>query len=309
MKNKKIFIFIISIALPLLSGFINIFLIRAEHGEHFTHYLVKSVLPFLTAIIFGTILFSLVMRFFSRKQPPHTFIYCAFIISAIMPLATPPWLVLLATFSGFVLSCKKINVGGLTHSINAAIAARFIVFLCRLPQTDSRLLQQHIDGYSGATPLQLQRICAFSHHRCPDVPFKTLLFGAWNGAPGETSKIAIFAGTLLLLWFGMLQLRPIVFGLLGFGVTWILFRPGTDLGQQMLMGSFLFALIFMLRNSFLNQLSAGYQYAHAFIYGMLCVLFRLYGPFPEATLLSLICAQVIIGVCYGLHRKVMPPID
>ncbi|MEN0617228.1 RnfABCDGE type electron transport complex subunit D [Klebsiella indica] len=307
MRNKNLIIFIVSITPALLSGFINLFLIQAQHGEPPVHYLVTSVLPFLGAIVSGALLFILATHCFNSSHPPQTLIYCVFIIAAITPLTTPPWLVLLATFAGFILSCKSVNIGGLTHSINAAIAARFIVFLCHLPQTDNTLWQQHIEGYSGATPLQMQRICAFSHHLCPAVSLKTVLLGTWNGAPGETSKIAILAGALLLLWCGSLRLRPIIFGLLGFTMTWSFFRADTNfwqvIGQQMLMGSFLFALIFMLRNRFLNQLSPGYQYAHAFIFGVLCVLFRRYGPFAEGTLLSLIAAQIIIAVCYGLHRQ------
>ncbi|KGT95516.1 hypothetical protein NG99_03135 [Erwinia typographi] len=146
---------------------------------------------------------------------------------------------------------------------------------------------------------------------CSDYSLNELFSGRWSGAPGEVPMAAIFVAAVVLRVSGLIRLSPMLWGLLGFCLAWCVSQGGgTDaLLQHALMKSFLFALVFMLRNHFTGQLPAGYQCTHAFIYGGLCVLFRCYGPFAEGTLLSLIFAQLITGMIIIFHRHMIPVVD
>lgn len=307
MHKRHILIFILSISAVLVCGFSGIYHSVTEFSEHsLLRYVCGQVLPFFCAITLGAILSVMILRRGGMTSNKNNLICCGLIIAAITPLSIPFWLTVLATCGGFMFSRLTFRAGGITHSLNAAVSARLIVFFLRLPHSVQWLNQAGADGWSGATPLQARKICHAIQHPCVAYPLSELFTGRWNGAPGEVPKAAIIVVAIVLLLSGLIRLSPLLWAILGFCLAWCICNGGgvDTLLQQLLMGSFLFALVFMLRNHFTGQLPAGYQCVHAFIYGALCVLFRIYGPFAEGTLLSLIAAQLMTGILLICHRHI-----
>ncbi|MBF7997496.1 RnfABCDGE type electron transport complex subunit D [Rahnella laticis] len=308
MHKRHVLIFVLSISAVLICGFSGIYHSATEFTWHsLLRYFSGQVLPFLCAIASGAILSVMLLRCIGMTSNRNNVICCGFIIAAITPLNIPFWLAVLATSGGFIFSRVAFRAGGITHSLNAAVSARLIVFFFRLPHSVQWLSQAGADGWSGATPLQARKICQAMQHPCVAYPLSGLFTGQWSGAPGEVSKAAIIVAAIVLLLSGLIRLSPVLWGMLGFCLVWFTCQGGgaDTLLQQLLMGSFLFALVFMLRNHFTGQLPAGYQCAHAFMYGALCVLFRIYGPFAEGTLLSLVVAQLMTGILLICHRHIM----
>ncbi len=308
MHKKHILIFLLSISAVLICGFSGIYHSAAESpGHSLLRYVSGQMVPFLCAIVLGTVLSVMILRCAGMTSNRNNLICCGLIIAAITPLSTPFWLIVLATTGGFIFSRMTFRAGGITHSLNAAVSARLIVFFFMLPHLVQGINLAGTDGWSGATPLQARKICQAIQHPCIAYPLSELFAGHWNGAPGEVPKTAIMVAAIVLLLSGLIRLSPMLWGMLGFCLVWCICKGGEAdvLLQQLLMGSFIFALVFMLRNHFTGQLPVGYQCVHAFIYGALCVLFRIYGPFAEGTLMSLIAAQLMTGVLLVSHRRIM----
>jgi Na+-transporting NADH:ubiquinone oxidoreductase subunit B len=151
------------------------------------------------------------------------------------------------------------------------------------------------DGFSGATPLALayeggwaKVTSVFSESQ--------MLWGAIPGSVGETSKVFIVIGALILIFTRVASWRimaGMVVGLIG--TTWMLNAIGTTpfmqvtWGQHLLMGSFLFAMAFMATDPVTASTTNTGKWIYGILIGFIGLLIRVMNPaYPEGWMLAIL---------------------
>ena len=167
----------------------------------------------------------------------------------------PLWMVAVATAFAVVIGKEAFGGTGMNVFNPALLARAFIFFAYPAKITGDTIWIAGmsdktgiVDGFSGATPLGLA--AAGQMDKIPSL--NELVFGLIPGSIGETSKIAILLGALILLVSGVGSWRIMLAGLLGGLTMSLIFNAAAanaymqiDPLTQIMMGSFLFGIVFM----------------------------------------------------------------
>lgn len=152
-----------------------------------------------------------------------------------------------------------------------------------------------IDGFSGATPLALayeggwdKVTTVFSESQ--------MLWGAIPGSIGETNKIFIVLGALILIVTRVASWRimaGMVVGLIG--TTWMLNALGSTpfmtvtWTQHLMMGSFLFSMAFMATDPVTASSTNTGKWIYGILIGFIGILIRVMNPaYPEGWMLAIL---------------------
>ncbi len=228
-----------------------------------------------------------------------------------LPANIPIWIPVIGSF--FAIIIVKQFFGGLGHNfMNPALAARaFLLASWALPMTTFPM----VDAVSSATPL-----AAYAEGGANLPSYLTLFLGNVGGCIGETSKLALLIGAAYLLIMRVIRLRvPVIFiGTVALG-TWIFgghngFFTGDAL-YQVLSGGLIFGAFFMATDYTTTPFTPKGQILFALGCGIITVLIRLWGGYPEGTsyaiLLMNVATPLIDKVCkprrYGtkaFHKEV-----
>jgi Na+-transporting NADH:ubiquinone oxidoreductase subunit B len=152
-----------------------------------------------------------------------------------------------------------------------------------------------VDGYSGATPLALayeggweKVTAAFSESQ--------MIWGAIPGSIGETSKVFIVIGALILIFSKVASWRIMAGMIVGLITTsWILNALGSTpfmqvtWTQHLMMGSFLFAMAFMATDPVTASSTNTGKWVYGFLIGMIGLIIRVMNPaYPEGWMLAIL---------------------
>jgi Na+-transporting NADH:ubiquinone oxidoreductase subunit B len=152
-----------------------------------------------------------------------------------------------------------------------------------------------INGYSGATPLALayeggwEKVTAtFSESQ--------MLWGAIPGSIGETSKVLIALGALILIITRVASWRIMAGMIVGLiGTTWILNALGSTpfmtvtWTQHLMMGSFLFAMAFMATDPVTASTTNTGKWIYGILIGFIGLIIRVMNPaYPEGWMLAIL---------------------
>jgi Na+-transporting NADH:ubiquinone oxidoreductase subunit B len=152
-----------------------------------------------------------------------------------------------------------------------------------------------VNGFSGATPLALayeggwEKVTAtFSENQ--------MIWGAIPGSIGETSKVLIVLGALILIFTRVASWRimaGMVVGLIG--TTWILNALGSTpfmtvtWTQHLMMGSFLFAMAFMATDPVTASTTNTGKWIYGILIGFIGLIIRVMNPaYPEGWMLAIL---------------------
>ena len=217
-----------------------------------------------------------------------------FLIPMIMPPDVPLWMVAVATaFS--VLFAKEVFGGMGYNFLNPALVARAFVFFAypSVISGDTVWISGAPDAVSGATPLALAASGATG--QMPS--FMEMFVGTVPGCIGETSKIAILIGALILLltqvasWKIMLTA---IFG--GWAMAEILFHCGVTPfcgWQHIIMGGFLFGAVFMATDPVTAAHTSAGKYIFGLLVGILAIVIRVANHgYPEGMMLAILVMNV-----------------
>ena len=145
------------------------------------------------------------------------------------------------------------------------------------------------DATSGPTSL-----ATLSHGQAENLPdLSQLFFGFMPGAVGETSKLCILIGAVILLWTGIGSLRVMLSVVLG-GLTMglVAHAAGATVAtpwHQLLMGGFLFGAVFMATDPVTSAQTNWGKVIYGFLIGVLAVLIRVFNPaYPEGMMLAIL---------------------
>jgi len=217
----------------------------------------------------------------------------------IMPIDVPLWMLALATAFAVILG-KEVFGGTGMNVFNPALLTRaFIFFSYPGWMTGDNVWtegltagQNVIDGYSGATPLSM---CALGETvRLPSV--MDMFIGTIPGSVGETSKVAILIGALILIATGVGSWKVIVSVFAGGLLTGLLFNliganPYMELPfyYHFVMGGFAFGAVFMATDPVSGAQTERGKWIYGFLIGFLSVFFRVLNPaYPEGVMLAIL---------------------
>ena len=211
------------------------------------------------------------------------------LLAMTLPATVPYWLV--AVGSVFAIVFVKALCGGLGQNIfNPALAARALMLLI-YPVGMVRYLG--VDGVTAATPLH--------HMVMPALPEESLLdmfLGNCPGSIGEISALALLLGGVYLIvrkvisvripaaYLGTVALLTLVFSKTGEPVSWMLY--------SLLSGGVMLGAIFMATDYATSPATSVGQLVYGVGCGVLTVVFRYYGLFPEGVTYAILLMNAFV---------------
>ncbi len=228
----------------------------------------------------------------------NTVIDCSCLVTGLLlamtlPVTAPLWLV--AVGSVFAILVVKILCGGLGQNVfNPALLARaFMLFIC--PAQMVRYVEAGVDGVSSATPLH--------HMVMPALPEESILdmfLGNCPGSIGEISALALILGGIYLAarkvispriplaYLGTVAVVTLVFHKTDAPVQWMLY--------SLLSGGVMLGAIFMATDYATSPATPWGQILYGIGCGVLTVVFRYFGLFPEGVTYAILLMNALVWV-------------
>ena len=209
-----------------------------------------------------------------------------------LPSNLPVWIIILGAL--FAIGVGKLTFGGLGQNIfNPALAGRVFLLISFPVQMTSwpepGQLMAYTDATTAATPLGLIAL-----GKLDELPANTdLLFGQMGGSLGEVSALALLIGCAFMLWKRIItwhipvSIIATVFvasGLLYLANTQSFVNPVTAL----LTGGLLLGACFMATDYVTSPMSACGQIIYGVSIGLLTVVIRNWGAYPEGMSFAII---------------------
>lgn len=217
-----------------------------------------------------------------------------------LPASVPYWVAILGSM--FAIIVTKMMCGGLGQNVfNPALSARALMMLL-FPAALTRYEALGVDGVTAATPLH--------HMVMPALPEESLLdmfLGNTPGSIGEISALALLAGGVYLVVRKVISPRiPLAY--LGTVAALTLVFHKTDnallwMGYQLLSGGLMLGAIFMATDYATSPVTAKGQVIYGIGCGVLMVVFRYFGIFPEGVTYAILLMNLAVWVI----DRVTPP--
>lgn len=307
--NVKTVMFIVVIALlPALGGAV---------------YFFGLYSLWLTLIAVGTAVVAELLMNLAFKRPLESCLDGSAIITGLLlaynlPPTAPLWIP--AVGSAFAIIIVKALFGGLGHNfLNPALAGRAFLMASWPVLMTSGWIQRHgsttgmaIDAFSGATPLGVvQKVDAAANPEIVNAlnspeTLKALFFGKIGGVVGETSVLLLLIPALILMVMRVIDWR-IPFAYIatvaaGTFVAWLLkATPVTPLFHLM-SGGLMLGALFMATDYATTPVTPAGQWIFGIGCGVLTVLIRLWGGYPEGVSYSILLMNVATPLIDRLTR-------
>ncbi|MCM1153131.1 MAG: NADH:ubiquinone reductase (Na(+)-transporting) subunit B [Muribaculum sp.] len=293
----------------------------ADHSLfHLFFYGFWAVLPqIITAYVVG-----LGIEFVVAQMRGHEiqegFLVSGILIPMICPVTTPCWMIAVATAFA-VIFAKEVFGGTGYNFLNVALVTRaFLFFAYPSKMSGDNVFvslgsQQAIDGYSGATPLGQLATATGPNVEILGVngdPLSVadMFWGLIPGSWGETSTFCILIGAAILLFSGMASWKIMISALIGgISMGFIANNMASPLYpvsyipafQQLMLGGFLFAIVFMATDPVTACRTSIGKYIYGFLIGALAIIIRCYNTgYPEGAMLAVLlmnCFAPLIDWC------------
>ena len=244
----------------------------------------------IACAVAAEVLYSLVTRT-RQTVVDGSAVVTGLLLAMTLPHTVPLWLA--AVGSVFAIIVVKALCGGLGQNIfNPALAARAFMMLI-FPVGLTRYLG--VDGVSAATPLH--------HMVMPALPEESLLdmfLGNCPGSIGEISALALLAGGVYLIarkvispripvaYLGSLAVLTLVFSKTDAPVQWMLY--------SLLSGGVMLGAIFMATDYATSPATPVGQIIYGIGCGVLTVIFRYFGLFPEGVTYAILLMNALVWV-------------
>ena len=254
---------------------------------------VRALQVTFMSVIFAAIaegLWSLLLKK-RNTLPDCSALVTGMLFALTLPATTPLWVV--AFGSAFAIIVVKLMCGGLGQNVfNPALMARAVVMLL-WPATITRYAAIGVDGVTASTPMH--------HMVMPALPEESILdmfLGNCPGSIGELSALALLAGGVYLVarkvispripvaYIGTVAVLTLVFSKTGDPVSWMLY--------QLFSGGLMLGAIFMATDYATSPVTAKGQIVYGIGCGILTVIFRYYGIFPEGVTYAILLMNACV---------------
>ena len=251
--------------------------------------LLVTLISMASAVV-AELLFSLLFK----KR--NTLADCSALVTGMLfaltlPATTPYYVVALG--SAFAIFFVKLLCGGLGQNIfNPALAARAFMLML-FPVALTRYAE--VDGVSSATPLH--------HMVMPALPEESILdmfLGNCPGSIGELSALALIIGGIYLVvrkvispriplaYIGTVAVLTLVFSKTEAPIAWMLY--------SLFSGGLMLGAIFMATDYATSPVTAKGQIVYGIGCGVLTVIFRYFGLFPEGVTYAILLMNACVWV-------------
>ena len=213
------------------------------------------------------------------------------LLAMTLPATVPYWLVIVG--AAFAIIFVKALCGGLGQNIfNPALSARGFMMLIA-PAYMVRF--EGVDGVTAATPLH--------HMVMPALPEESILdmfLGNCPGSIGEISALALLAGGAYLVYrkvispriplayLGSVAVLTLVFHRTDAPVDWMLY--------SLFSGGLMLGAIFMATDYATSPVTAKGQVIYGIGCGILTVIFRYFGLFPEGVTYAILLMNALVWI-------------
>ena len=213
------------------------------------------------------------------------------LLAMTLPASVPYWQAALGSI--FAIIVVKALCGGLGQNIfNPALAARAFLLLI-FPVGMTRYTG--VDGVASATPLH--------HMVMPTLPEESILdmfLGNCPGSIGEVSALALLLGGAYLIWrkvisiripaayLGSVALVTLIFSKIGAPLAWMLY--------SLFSGGVMLGAIFMATDYATSPATAMGQIIYGIGCGVLTVVFRYFGLFPEGVTYAILIMNALVWI-------------
>lgn len=250
-----------------------------------------------------------------KEEIQEGFLVTGILIPMICPIGTPLWMIAVATaFS--VIFVKEVFGGTGFNIFNVALVTRaflFFAYPASMSGDQPFVARDAIfglggnvaDTFSGATPLGEVATMAGSDTAIhltgingANLSNWDLFFGLIPGSVGETSTLCILLGAAILLLTGIASWRIILSVFAGGAVMSLIANltatptyPASFLsvGQQLCLGGFAFAAVFMATDPVTASRTNTGKYIYGFLVGVIAILIRTYNNgYPEGAMLAVL---------------------
>lgn len=242
------------------------------------------------------------------------------LIPLVLPSELPLWMAAVATAFA-VLIGKEVFGGTGMNILNPALTARAFLFFAYPTKMSGNMVwipqesgMATVDGYTGETLLsQAYNSDAGTNfgdiaYNAAGQPFGSLAETMWAsfwgwipGSIGETSAFAILLGAAFLLYTGIGSWRIMLSFLVGGLSMSFLFNAwdanafmAVDPVQQLLMGGFLFGMVFMATDPVSAAQTTTGKWIYGFFAGFLGIMIRVFNPaYPEGIMMAILFMNVM----------------
>ncbi len=271
---------------------------QADFGQIIGYGLLK-VIPIIAVSYIAGLGVEFIFAQYRHEEVNEGFLVSGMLIPLVMPVDVPLWMVAVATIFAVIIGKEAFGGTGM-NVFNPALLARAFIFFAYPAKISGDTIwtggltkgQGVIDGFSGATPLS--KAASGAIDQIPSL--HNLFFGFIPGSIGETSKLAIIIGAAILIITGIGSWRIMLAGLLG-GVSMTLIFNAFSANvymtlspiTQIMMGSFLFGLVFMATDPVTAAQTNRGKWIYGFLIGFLAIMIRVFNPaYPEGVMLSIL---------------------
>lgn len=221
------------------------------------------------------------------------------LIPMIMPIDLPLWMLAVSVVFAVVIG-KEVFGGTGMNIFNPALLARAFAFFSypNFMSGDKVWVSDAMttDGMSGATVLG-----SLAQNITPSYSTMDMFLGFIPGSIGETSKLAILIGAVILIATGIASWRIMLSGLVGAVVTILAFNA-VGLNELMkfsvidhlLVGGFLFAIVFMATDPVSAAQTERGKWIYGFLVGFFTITIRIFNPaYPEGAMLAILLMNAV----------------
>jgi Na+-transporting NADH:ubiquinone oxidoreductase subunit B len=269
-----------------------------------------KVLPIIMVSYIAGLGTEFVFVYLKGKEIEEGFLVSGMLIPLVMPADVPLWMVAVSTIFAVVFGKEAFGGTGMNF-INPALLARAFLFFSYPAKMSGEKVwiaglengKNIIDGFSGATPLgqvaaATTNLDAYHAH----YSISDLFFGFIPGSIGETSKLAIIIGAIILLYTGVASWRIMLSGVVGclfMGGLLNLVATKTNVYmslpfyEHLLLGGFAFGIVFMATDPVSGAQTNKGKWIYGFLIGALAIMIRVLNPaYPEGVMLAILLMNV-----------------
>jgi Na+-transporting NADH:ubiquinone oxidoreductase subunit B len=306
--KRTMFMVIIALIPTILFGMWNIGFQRIGGAdfsilENFWYGFLK-ILPSILVIYIVGLGIECFFAQIRKEEVNEGFFVSGILIALIVPIGTPLWMTALATAFAVIIG-KEIFGGTGMNIFNPALIARLFIFFAYTSSISGEAVW-FTDGRTGATALgELADTGATS------VSMLDAFIGTIPGCVGETSKLCILLGAIMLIATGTASWRTMVSVFVGglvMGGVFNLLAPAEPqtatqmymalpAWQHLMLGGFAFDAVFMATDPVTSAQTNCGKYIVGFLIGALAILVRVFNPgYPEGLMLAIIFMNAWVPV-------------
>jgi len=285
--------------LPALGGSVYFFGLRS---------LLLVALSVASSVLFD----ALAQKAFGRKPTPFdgSAVITGLLLAYNLPPGVPLWIPVIG--AAFATVVVKQFFGGLGHNfINPALAARAFLMVSWPTHMTTLWVKpgggslSGLDAVTGATPLALVRRAAELVPSGMDLngllrqanslaELKKLFFGNVGGCLGETSALLLLIGALVLILLRVIDWR-IPAAYIGTVIVLALVLPNNHLTPwfHVFSGGIMLGAFFMATDYVTSPITARGRVIFGIGCGVITMLIRLYGGYPEGCSYSILLMNVV----------------